>query len=355
MPSFWEEAEEKAQAKSTPNDEFDVDLDSLEEDRVEDDEEEIEKDTDTDEEDIEKEADTDVEEKPTDKDKVDDTGLTAEQQKAVKEDVIKRVGPDTILKVKGVEKKASELSPREMVVFLQKGMNADRLYQETAAEKRELARQRAMVEQGAAAIQEYAQQHKTGLAGGGLPRQAKDLGLITEIPEYLKPSVDDTPEVHAWKESQVKVLDELNQMKLYIANQQRTETDNAKVNDVLRFRDDYPMASIDECLAVKSVRPDVDTEELMRASHNYYSGGEFIKKAMDANPTYKREYDAAVIKNYLAGKNTAPKIKGRKVHGSNIDKVSFGKDKKNFGRTFEEAETLSHQFFDELDKIERES
>jgi len=352
--SLWDDAEKRMAAPdSTPTkDGQDVDLDVLDNDNL-DTEDDLE--LDDEEEEEEEVEETDTEKKvPVEEKKADDTGLTPEQQVAVQADVLKYVDGNTILKVKGVERKASDLSPKEMVVYLQKGMNADRLFQEHAASKRELEHQRAIVEQSAAAIQEEFRKHQAGQAGG-LAAQGKGLGLVTTLPDYLKPSADDTPEVQQWKESQVQMLDEHNAMKMYISGTAQRETDLKKVNEVVALRETYPMASVDEVLAVKSIRQDIDSEELMRASHNYYSGGVFLKKAMEANPTFKREYDASVIKGYMAKKGSAPKIPGKRVRNANVDKVSFGEKRKNTLRTFEDADLLSRQYARELNRMDKES
>jgi hypothetical protein len=343
--SLWDEAEKRVTPDdSTPDQDIDL------EDRIDADDDD---DLDLDLEDEEEGEEEDVEEEQAKTDVADDTGLTPKQQKAVQDEVLKYVDGSTILKVKGVEKKASDLSPKEMVVFLQKGMNADRLFQENAAAKRELDRQRAIVEQSAAALQNQAGQHGAGQPGG-LSGVDKGTGLVTTLPEYLKPSPDDTPDIQQWKESQVRMLDEFNAMKRYVLASSQRETDQKKVNEVLALRETYPMASVDEVLAVKSVRPDIDSEELMRASHTYYSGADFLKKALDSNPTYKREYDAAVIKSYLAKRGSAAKIPGKKARGSGVERVSAGKARGNSARTFEMADSLSRDYIKEFNRIQRE-
>ncbi len=354
MGSLWnyEENERKLNPTkdSDSNENVDVDLDALEEDKLDVAEDEVEEEEEVEGETEEKEE---VVEKP-EKVKADETGLTATQQQAVKDQVLKIVGPDAILKVKGIEKKASDLTPQEMTVYLQKGMNADRLFQEHAAAKKQVDSERETVRQSALALQEYMKEHPAGRTGSqsGL---ADGSGYITKLPDYLKPHPDDTPEVQQWKESQVQMLDEFNAMKRYVVGNAQQAVDQKKVDDVVALRDTYPMASIDEVLAVKSVRPNVDSEELMRASHNYYSGTDFMKKAMTANPTFKREYDAEVIKSYLAKKGGAPKIPGKKARGSSIEKVSFGGERKNVKGTFEDADKLSRQYLHEVDKMEKES
>jgi len=354
--SLWDDAEKANAGGSTPEkDDLKVDLNVLDEDSIDTKDDLDDDDLDLEDEDIDEESDEEevVKDKKVEDKKVDDTGLTLAQQAAVQADVLKYVDGNTILKVKGVERKASELSPKEMVVYLQKGMNADRLFQEHATSKRELDRQRAIVEQSATALQNEFAKREAGQSGG-LTDKGRGLGLVTTLPDYLKPNADDTQEIQQWKESQVRMLDEHNAMKMYISGTAQRETDTKKVNEVIALSETYPLASIDEVLAVKSVRPDVDSEELMRASHNYYTGNDFMKKAMDANPTYKREYDASVIKSYLAKKGSAPKIPGKKVRSSGVDKVSFGKERKNTMRTFEDADKLSRQYARELSRMSKE-
>lgn len=347
---LWDEAEDKAKAgfDSTPDDD-DQDFDALKDDNLD-----VDEDVEEPEEgDVEEETeDADLEAEKKTKESPDDTGLTPGQQQQVKDQVLKMMGQDAVLKIRGVEKKASELSPREFTVFLQKGMDADQLYQRHAQERKAFELERAKFENEALALQSRLRE---AAPSGGLPANAKELGLVTELPEYLKPTADDPPEVLSWKESQAKLLDEHNAMKTYLFTQAQQSKNSEKVNEVLALRDTYPMASIDEVLAVKGARPDIASEELMRASHNYYSGADFIKKSLDSNPTFKREYDAEVIKNYLSRKSGAPKIPGNKKRGAGVDKVSFGVERKNFRGTFDDADRLSREYARQMNKMERES
>ena len=348
--SLWDDAEALARKKggeSTP-DADDQDFDALGNDNLDD--EDIEEEAEAIEEGEEEEVEEEEEEKET---PPDETGLTPEEQMKAKDQILKLMGEDTVLKIRGVEKKASELSPKEFVAFLQKGMDSDQLYQKVAADRRALDVDRAKLENEILAISKGRQE---GVGTGpltGLPADvAQGLGLVTTLPDYLKPAEDDTKETLAWKESQVKLLDEHNAMKVYLWQKARQEQDTAKVNEVLALRDNYPMASIDEVLAVKTVRPDEPAENLMRASHNYYTGADFLKKALESSPTFKREYDAEVIKGYLAKKGSAAKLPGKKARGAGVERVSLGSNKR-FRGTFEDAERLALQYADQIDKMEK--
>jgi len=263
----------------------------------------------------------------------------------IAEEILKLVGDDVVLKVKNYEKKASELSPTELVAFLQKGVRSDQLFQEAAATRRQLEEDRALVEKGALLVQQYLDK---------INSEAQRGGEAGKLPDYLRPSPDDTEEVRAWKEAQVRVLDEVSSIKRALAMKESEGYARQITNEILELQKQYPMASIDEVLAVKSARPNIDSEELVRASHNYYSSLDFVKKALNANPTAKREYDDEVIRNYISRQNQAKKttVPGKKRGSASVDNLT--KQKKLTISDFDTADSLSRAYLKEVERLERE-
>jgi hypothetical protein len=235
--------------------------------------------------------------------------------KAVQDEVLRLVGNDAIIKIKGVERKLSDLSPEEIVLGIQKGIRADQIFNEMSGERKKLEEDRALVEKGATFIQQYIDRVQSGKGIGGETANPQLLAL-------LKPTPEDTEETLYLKQNLAANIDRMSQYE----NQYRmTEHKNRMqgiANEVLGFKDEYPMASVDEVIAIKAARPNANTEDIMRAAHNYYCSEEHIVHAIMANPVFKREYEAEIIKNYLNKKQGAKKIPGMKSGSSNSEKVS---------------------------------
>lgn len=235
--------------------------------------------------------------------------------KMVQDEVLRLVGSEAVVKIKGVERKLSELSPEEILSGIQKGIRADQIFNEMSGERKKLETDRALVEKGATIVQQYIERMQSGQGIGGETVNPQLIAL-------LKPNPDDTEETLYLKQNLAANIDRMSQYEnQYRATEHRTRMQGI-ANEVLGFANDYPMASVDEVIAIKAARPNANTEDIMRAAHNYYCSEEHIKNAISANPTFKREYDSEVIKNYLGKKQNAKKIPGVKSGASNSEKVS---------------------------------
>ncbi|MCK7532359.1 MAG: hypothetical protein MZV63_15665 [Marinilabiliales bacterium] len=113
------------------------------------------------------------------------------------------------------------------------------------------------------------------------------------------------------------------------------------------------MASRDEVLAVKLGHPEASTDELMRLAHNYYSSKEHIDSAFKSNPTYKREYDEAVVKQYIARKQSAKKIAGQPVAAGSSSNRVVERGKVPI-HTFDDATKASKAYLRESKRIAEE-
>ena len=343
---------DEIQSKLNPTEESnDADLDDLEND-LEFSMSEEDKETDDEEfadaEEGEKEGE--VEEKPEKKSEASPDAaaspVVSPTDKAIAEQVVRLMGEDVLLRVKDYEKKASDLNPAELVAFLQKGIRSDQLFQEAAAARKQLDADRALVEKGALAVQQMLEQ---------INAESSRKGPVTQIPEYLRPHPDDPEDVKAYKLAQLQLMDEVNAVKQQLVSKEMQSNNQREVDTIVNLaKTTYPMASIDEVLAVKSVRPNINSEELLRASHNYYSSLDFVKKALESNPTAKREYDDEVIRQYVSRQNKAKTqtVAGKRHGSSSADAVSKGTRK--ISRDFESADLLSREYLKEVDRMNRE-
>jgi len=340
---------DEIQAKLNPTEESnDADLDDLENDlefsMSEEDKPDKDEFADT-----EVEPEAEVEEKPEETTEVTKEAaagpVVSPTDKAIAEQVVRLMGDDVLLRVKDYEKKASELNPAELVAFLQKGIRSDQLFQEAAAARKQLDSDRALVEKGALAVQQMLEQ---------INAESSRRGPVTQIPEYLRPHPDDSEEIKNYKLHQLQLMDEVNAVKQQLVSKEVQSSNQREVDTIVGLaKTTYPMASIDEVLAVKSVRPNINSEELLQASHNYYSSKDFIKKALDSNPTAKREYDDEVIRQYVSRQNKAKTqtVAGKRHGSTSADAVSKGT--RRISRDFDTADSLSREYLKEVDRINR--
>lgn len=239
--------------------------------------------------------------------------FTPEQQAAVQAEVLRIAGADTILRVKGVDRKLSDLRPEEIPMLLQKGIRADQLWQEAASERKKIAEERELVERGARVVQNLLDQQQRG---GGREESAE------QIPEYLRPNPDDSDEVRFYKTQQLELMGKVKTMEKSFQDAEQAQKEGAFVGELKSLQREFPMASMDEIVAIKSARPDLNTALLVQKSHEYYSSSDFIEKAFKANPTALREFEERIVQNYLARKQGSKKVPGLPATSGSSKNVS---------------------------------
>lgn len=296
---------------------------------------------------VTEESDDESVEEP-EKKSVDTNKQQQANDQAIAENVLRVVGKDTLIRVKGVEKPLSAFSPSEIVNWLQKSMRADQTMQEAAAQRRQIEEERrrldehrALLEKGAAMVQDRL---------GGENRGKSQEG---NIPEFLKPGQYDTEEVTALKQFAAQQQQRLDRLEGTFSQSQQQDKLRGIQSEIENLSKEYPLASRDEVLAVKLAHLDVSTEDLMRMAHEFYSSKEHIDSAMKANPTYQREYDESVIKRYLARKQSAKKIAGQpSAAKSSSSKVS---EKARIPiRSFDDAIVASKAYLRESQRLASE-
>lgn len=273
----------------------------------------------------------------------------ANQNAAIAEQVLRMVGKDALIRVKGVEKPLSSFSPDEIVNWLQKSMRADQVFQEASAQRRQMEEERrkleersALLEKGAALVSD-----RLGFAQGGQGDQTGN------VPDFLKPGQYDSEEVTALKQFSIQQQQRLERLEGNFTQRQQADKLRDIQGEIDRLSTDYPMAARDEVLAVKLGHPEVSTDELMRMAHEYYSSKDFIDKALKYNPTYKREYDAEVVKRYIAQKQSAKKIAGQPAAAKSSSSKVSDKGKKPI-RDFEDATKAARAFYGESRRMASE-
>jgi hypothetical protein len=253
----------------------------------------------------EEEKEEEPEEKPEEK-KGKEAEVPAEKKATEEEDpVVTYLGKDATLKVRGKEYKLSDFKPDEVKTFLQIGLRGGQRFQEVAAKEKTLADRERIVEEAARNVSALIEKY------GRAPEQSK--GTTTSaIPKELLPTDLDSDEVKAmkvaatevWKNNQV-LSQRLDKFEGGLKDQQLERTSTEFLNSVGALKQDYPLASVEEVIAVHALRPDVPVAEIVRKSHEIYSSKEHVDAVLKHNPLLRREVKEMLVKEYLADQQTA--------------------------------------------------
>lgn len=259
----------------------------------------------------------------------------------IRDDIINIVGEDTILKVKGEKVRAGDLTPQEAVKFLQQGIRADQIYNELADARAEVSYQREMVERGADTVQRLLNKY-----GAGPDAQGQ---MQPEVPDVLKVGPYDSDETKTLKAIATQLVGEVQSLKMGQEDMQYAQMERAVMNEIHTLHKEYPAASIDEAVAIKNLRPDIAVEDILEASHRYYTSPDFIDLALESNPTYYRKLEQDIIKKYNLSKQKATKVDRVRQRSSGSVKVST-KEKPKI-RSFDDADRLARDYIREVERM----
>jgi hypothetical protein len=251
------------------------------------------------------EKEEEPEEKPADK--VGKEAEVAAEKKTIEEEdpIVKIVGKDVILKDRGKEFKLSEFKPEEVKTILQFGLRRHHGLQELATEKIDLARQRGIVEEAARNVTALMEKYSRA------PEQSRGT-TAGAIPKELLPADMDSDEVRAtkaaaaevWKNNQA-LSQRLDLIEGGQRNQQLERTSKEFLDNVGALKQEFPLASVEEVIAVHAFRPDVPVEEIVKKSHEIYSSKVHVDAVLKHNPLLRREMKEVFVKEYLADQQAA--------------------------------------------------
>lgn len=250
----------------------------------------------------------------------------------IRDDILQVVGEDTVLKIKGQDVRAGDLTPEELVVVLQKGIHSDRTFQENASVRKELEQRQASVEQGARIVQDMMSRY-------GTPEDKKPI-----LPKELQVNEYDDEQVKGLKGIIGELHTQVNQLSQTTEDADSRQREGQIVSEINTLSKNYPQASIDEVIAIKAMRPDLNTEDVMRTSHDHYISKKFIIGALESNPELKREIKQAYIKEYALERGKAKKVDQRRVRSSGGTKVSTKPKRIAKNYDFASADELAEEY-----------
>jgi len=267
--------------------------------------------------------------------------------------IVTRVGKDTILKVKGKEYKLSEFKPEEVQTFLQKGLRFTQLTQETADRERALDERERSLNASAQRLNAL-QRTQTELKPGATTEQ--------ELPKELKPNDLDSEEMKAlksvaaesWKAKQALTA-RLDALEGRANSQQVEEASKAFINDIAAMKkSDYPLASLEEVIAIHSLRPDIPVKEIVKKSHEIYSSRQHVDSVLSANPLLRKELKDEMVAEYLSERKKTGSVAGRP--SPSLGRVVPARTPgKQIPRNFEEAGKMAKRRIAELEAAAEEA
>lgn len=240
-----------------------------------------------------KETDKEPEAKPT----ADQAAPKTDAEKTT-EDILKYAGLDSTLKIKGKEYKLSDFGKEDLLAFIQKGARMTQVGQELSKREQALAERERVAEANVAEATKVLQQYRSA---------TPPAPPSTEPPEELKPSEYDTEDIKAakaaglavWKQSQ-ELTQRLNQIEGGLKSQQ-TEAESQKFMDELNaHKADFPLASVEEVIAVHALRPDIPLSDLVRRSHAIYGSEAHVEEVFKNCPEVRKHYEDKHVAAYLA-------------------------------------------------------
>ena len=237
--------------------------------------------------------------------KADQAAQKTEAEKTT-EDILKYLGLESPLKIKGKEYKLSDFGKDDLLAYVQKGVRMTQIGQELSDRERLLADRERAAEANAAEATKLFHQLRSA------PAQAAPGKVPTEPPEELKPSEYDTEDVRAvksaatamWKQNQEQAQ-RLHTIESGLQNQQ-TEADTKQfLNELDAHRADFPLASTEEVIAIHSLRPDIPLSDLVRRSHAIYGSVDHVDKVFQNAPEVRKHYEDKFISAYLSKQKQA--------------------------------------------------
>ena len=253
------------------------------------------------------------------------------------EEILRTVGGETELNVKGKWYKVSELPKEEVKNYLQKGL---RFYQEMetlSGRERTITEQESLLAERARYIDSISQQ-RTGSLPGGLAR-------ATTIPKELQVNDYDTDEVKSLKSALINMGSKVEAIEGASQEQQLTRGKQELMNEINSYSQEYPLAGLEEVVAVKVLYPNVPVEKIMQESHRNRSSQGHIDKIFQNCPDLERHYYEASVAKYLKVQKTL-KVNPSKPIGSTVSNISSGKSK--IPRDFDEAGDLARKRLAEM-------
>ena len=218
------------------------------------------------------------------------------------EEVLKYLGMDSPLKIKGKEYKLSDFGKEDLLAFVQKGARMTQVGTELSKREQAVADRERVAESNVLQVTRLREQYQPVAA----------TRVEATPPPELQPSEYDTEDVKAvkqaaltmWKENQSQAQ-RLNAIEGGIQSQQTESRTREFLDDLTSHKTDFPLASTEEVIAVHALRPDIPLADLVRRSHAIYGSIEHIREVFKHAPEVRKVVEDEFIAAYLARNSKA--------------------------------------------------
>lgn len=239
------------------------------------------------------------------------------------EAVLKYLGMDSPLKIKGKEYKLSDFGKEDLLAFVQKGVRMTQIGTELSKREQTVADRERVAESNALQATKLRERYH--------PAEATKVEATP--PKELQPSEYDTEDVKSvkqaalmmWKENQSQAQ-RLNAIEGGIQSQQTETKTREFLDDLTSHKTDFPLASTEEVIAVHALRPDIPLADLVRRSHAIYGSIEHVKEVFKHAPEVRKQVEDEFIAAYLA-RNSKAKVIPQKPSTQGVRSVPAAKAK----------------------------
>ena len=220
------------------------------------------------------------------------------------EEILKHLGMDSTLKIKGREYKLSDFGKEDLLAFVQKGVRMTQIGTELSKREQTLAERERQAEANALEATRLVSQY----------RPAGATKVDETPPKELQPSEYDTDDVKAVKQAALTVWQQnreqtqrLNAIEGGLQSQQTEAKTREFLDNLTLHKTDFPLASTEEVIAVHALRPDIPLADLVRRSHAIYGSAEHVKEVFKHAPEVRKQVEDEIIAAYLA-RNSKAKV-----------------------------------------------
>ena len=231
-----------------------------------------------------------------------ETAVEKTEAEKTTEAVLKYLGMDSPLKIKGKDYKLSDFAKEDILAFVQKGVRMTQIGTELSKKEQAVAERERQAEANVLQATQLRERY----------RPAEATKVEATPPKELQPSEYDTEDVKSvkqaaltmWKENQSQAQ-RLNAIEGGIQSQQTEAKTREFLDDLTSHKTDFPLASTEEVIAVHALRPDIPLADLVRRSHAIYGSIEHIREVFKHAPEVRKTVEDEVIAAYLARNSKA--------------------------------------------------
>jgi len=239
------------------------------------------------------------------------------KETAEEDPVVTYLGKDAKLKVRGKEYSLADFSPEDVKSFLQIGLRGTQRFQEVADKERTLAQREEQVTRAAQQLNTLMQRYPKGIEQPGESQR------MEKLPPELEPGEYDTDEVkhvkaaaaQVWKQNQ-SLVGRLDNIEHGMQSAEEQRESQELLGEIVTLKQEYPLASVEEVIAVHALRPNIPVTEIVRKSHEIYSSRQHFDQVLKANPILRKEIKDEMVKEYRMEQQKLRRIPGKPSGGS---------------------------------------